>query len=283
MRALLFLVLAACIAAPATTTTTTTTPKPMDQQSELSSVLSSLSWLTGDWQGDEGAEHWIAADGAIYGVALQATGMFEVMIVDDGEGAGPADGVVRLIAMPGGAKAVEFRASTMTTRSARFDNPAHDAPKNITYERTPEGLRATLDVDGNRQITFTFRPSTRQAAPELEAADRAFASDTAAKGLDGLMSWFAPDGWMLDKDHTAKMTGADLRAAWALRFEAGTLTWTPIASGRSGKLGFTVGKGEFTGKNPAHSMRTTYLTIWKQQPDGAWKVLFDTGRAVNTP
>ena len=44
-----------------------------------------------------------------------------------------------------------------------------------------------------------------------------------------------------------------------------------------------LGEGTFTGKDPADSVRTTYLTMWKQQPDGAWKVLFDTGRAVNSP
>jgi len=27
-------------------------------------------------------------------------------------------------------------------------------------------------------------------------------------------------------------------------------------------------------------LRCTYVTIWRRQPDGAWKVLFDTGRTV---
>lgn len=152
MRALLVIVLAAC-SGSASTGFGPTTPKPTPATSELSPVLDTLGWLAGDWQSDEGTEHWIPAGGAIYGVALQANGMFEVMIVDDGEGPGLADGVVRLIAMPGAAKSVEFRASSMTTRSVRFDNPAHDAPKHISYERTADGLRATLDADANRQIS----------------------------------------------------------------------------------------------------------------------------------
>jgi len=37
--------------------------------------------------------------------------------------------------------------------------------------------------------------------------------------------------------------------------------------------------------SPAHDhaadgWRSTYVTIWRRQPDGAWKVLFDTGRIV---
>ncbi len=279
MRALLFLILAACTSVP---TPAPTTPKPIvEKDPELSPVLSTLAWLPGDWQSDEGTEHWIPASGAIYGVALQANGMFELMIIDDGDGPGPADGVVRLIAMPGGAKAVEFRASTMTTRSARFDNPAHDAPKNITYERTPDGLRAVLDIDGNRQINFTFRPTTRQPAPELEAADRAFAADVLARGIEGWMAAFAPDGGMIQKG--ARVQGDEIRAMMSGVLSTTKVTWEPVASGRAGTIGFTVGKATFTGATPADSWRSTYATIWKQQPDSSWKVLFDAGRPVNTP
>jgi len=279
MRALPFLILAACTTAPAPGPTI---PKPIvEETSELSPVLSTLAWLPGDWQGDEGTEHWIPASGAIYGVALQTTGMFEVMIIDDGDGRGPADGVVRLIAMPGGAKSVEFRASTMTTRSARFDNPAHDAPKTVTYERTPDGLRAVLDIDGNRQINFSFRPTKRQAAPELEAADRAFSADTLARGIEGWMAGFAPDGGMIRTG--TRIQGEEIRAMMTGVLATTKVQWEPIASGRSGAIGFTIGKATFTGATPAGSWRSTYATIWKQQPDGTWKVLFDAGRPVNTP
>ena len=57
----------------------------------------------------------------------------------------------------------------------------------------------------------------------------------------------------------------------------GKLVWAPVASGREGPLGFTVGKATYTGED---SWASSYVTIWRQQPDGSWKVLFDTGRAV---
>jgi ketosteroid isomerase-like protein len=57
----------------------------------------------------------------------------------------------------------------------------------------------------------------------------------------------------------------------------GTLSWAPIASRRLGDLGFTVGKASYRGKE---SWRSTYVTIWRRQADGSWKVLFDTGRLV---
>ncbi|MDB4961102.1 MAG: hypothetical protein JWP01_1101 [Myxococcales bacterium] len=277
----LLLLVTACPARPPVQAPAPTMPATGQPNPDLSPALAPLSWILGDWQGDDGTEHWIAADGAIYGIALQSTGMFEAMVIDDGEGGGPADGVLRLIAMPGGGSSVEFRASQLTVRSARFANPAHDAPKQITYERTTAGLRATLDADSNRQITFAFRPGTRVAAPELEAADRAFAADTTARGIDGWMAAFAPDGGMLRKGQ--RVTGAELAETMRPVLTGGTLAWAPIASGVAGSIGFTVGKATFTGKTAADGWRSTYVTIWRKQADGTWKVLFDTGRAVNAP
>jgi ketosteroid isomerase-like protein len=43
---------------------------------------------------------------------------------------------------------------------------------------------------------------------------------------------------------------------------------------------YTVGKATFAG---ADSWQSTYVTVWKRQSDGTWKVLFDTSRSVNEP
>jgi ketosteroid isomerase-like protein len=61
----------------------------------------------------------------------------------------------------------------------------------------------------------------------------------------------------------------------------GTLAWEPFASGGSDRIGFTVGKATFAAKDPANSWRSSYVTIWRRQDDGAWKVWFDTGRPVH--
>lgn len=266
---------------PAPTSPPAPAPAPSRAPSaELPPALAPLAWWLGAWDGDEGSEHWVAAGGALYGIALQDAGRFEVMIVDDGDAPGRPDGTLRLLAMPGGQAPVTFVHEASGDQRVSFANPAHDAPKRIAYARTPDGLRAVLDADaaGQRQITFSFRPATSAPAPELVAADRAFAAATAARGIEGWLAAFAPDGAMLLGDRPVR--GEALRAAMAPLLEAGALTWAPLASGRRGDVGFTVGTAHHAGPQP---FDVSYATIWTRQPDGGWKVRFDVGRPVHAP
>lgn len=244
---------------------------------ELSPALAPLAWWLGDWKGAGGTEHWVASAGAIYGVVLDTKGSFEVMIVDDGEDGAPADGVLRLFAMPGGTKSVQFTHVSHTADNVVFGNPDHDDPKTIEYARTAQGLVAKLKTASGTHITFDFVSVPHAAAPELEAADLAFAADAKARGAAGWASWFAPDGWMWRKG--GKVEGAAIAEAMQPTLSSGVLAWTPVASGKIGAVGYTVGRATFAGK--AAGWKSSYVTIWKQQTDGAWKVLFDTGRTVN--
>ena len=68
---------------------------------------------------------------------------------------------------------------------------------------------------------------------------------------------------------------------------AGTLSWRPIFADVSaaGDLGYTTGPYEFR-KDPADRVAASfghYITIWRRQPDGNWKVLIDLGSANPPP
>ncbi len=253
---------------------------PPPASAELSPALAPLAWWLGDWKGKDGTEHWIAAAGAMYGIGLHVDGSFEVLIVDDAEPGGPAGGKLRLFAMPGGTSSTEFLRTGNSQGKATFENPEHDDPTSITYAREGGGLRAELRGPSAPR-TFTFGPHPRIAAPELEAADLAFSADAKTRGAEGWASWFAPDGWMWRE--AGKLEGPAIRESMEKLLSSGVLTWAPIASGKLGTLGFTVGKATYTGTAPDDHWRSSYVTIWKQQPDRAWKVLFDTGRGVNEP
>ncbi|TMQ15893.1 MAG: serine/threonine protein kinase [Deltaproteobacteria bacterium] len=247
---------------------------------ELSPALAPLAWWLGDWDASDGtgSEHWIAAAGAIYGVALHGD-TFEVLVIDDGDDPGRYYGVPRLFAMPNGARSVEFRRSTIGDGTATFANDEHDFPTTITYELAADraGLAARLG-GGGKLVSFRFKRGTRSPAPELEAADRAFAAATAQRGVDGWVAAFDPRGGMIR--NARRVEYAAIAEFMTPMLRSGRLDWAPIASGKSGELGFTVGKGSFTGARPEDGWRGNYATIWRRQPDGTWKVLFDIGRFV---
>jgi ketosteroid isomerase-like protein len=257
-------------------------PKPIAVDPELRE-LRDLAWWVGDWVSVDGngTEHWVAAGGALYGVALRGA-TYEVMIVDDDDdGEGKPDGTLRFFAMPGGAAPVQFTRDGSTDRLVRFADPAHDDPKAITYARVADD-RLVATVSGAADLEFAFTPATIVTAPALEAADRAFAADTAARGVDGWVAAFEENGVLVrDKRIVGRRAIGD---AIEKTLTGGLLAWEPIVSrmSSSGNLGFTVGKATWTRTgDTAPSWRGTYVTIWRQQPDDTWKVAFDTGRSEN--
>ncbi len=61
-----------------------------------------------------------------------------------------------------------------------------------------------------------------------------------------------------------------------------TLKWEPdlVKISHSGDLGYTFGRYELTAVDELGKETKTYghyITIWKKQPDGSWKFVFDTG------
>jgi ketosteroid isomerase-like protein len=264
-------------------------PPAAAASAELSPALTPLAWWLGDWDDADGngSEHWVAAAGAIYGVSLHGK-TFEVMVIDDGEGPGRPDGVLRFFAMPNGKRSVEFRQRALGEHGATFANDEHDFPKTITYQLAadpggPGGTGARLEavLGGSKQESYRFKRGTSERAPELEAADLAFAADTGKRGVDGWVAAFDPAGGMMRR--AGRVEYAAIADAMKPTLGAGRLDWAPVASGKSGDLGFTVGKATFTAARPEDNWRSTYVTIWHRQPDGTWKVLFDTGRPVQEP
>ncbi|MBX3156643.1 MAG: hypothetical protein KF773_11625 [Deltaproteobacteria bacterium] len=249
---------------------------PATSSQELSPDLARYAWWLGDWKLDEveggsappgATEHWVAAGGEIYGIGLTAGDFFEVMVVD------AAGGRPRFRAMPNGAKSVEFQVGAPADGVAGFANPAHDFPKSITYRTAGAGLVAELEgVEGGtpQRQRYVFSRATGAPAPELEAADRAFAAEVAARGVEGWVAAFEPKGRMISNG--ARVEGHEaIRELMRDVVARGKLAWAPFASRVQGGVGFTVGTATVAGGTPH-----TYVTIWRRQPDGAWKVRFTT-------
>ncbi len=128
-------------------------------------------------------------------------------------------------------------------------------------------------------------PATRAAKPAdvLIAADLAFGRDAAARGLPGWMDWFAEDSAVFPTDAPPATGKAAVRAYYErIRFDPRNLAWTPVRAelAASGEVGYTWGTWTWTAKGPdgkSTSATGKYMTIWRRQPDGSYKVEADIG------
>ena len=122
------------------------------------------------------------------------------------------------------------------------------------------------------------------ADPEaLMEADRAFAAAVAEGGAEAWVSWFAEDGAQIQPG-VGEVRGRDaLRELMAgLDDPTFTLRWEPRRAdvAASGDLGWTTGDFVSEGVGPAGEPRRgqgRYVSIWRRQADGSWKVVLDVG------
>ncbi len=123
-------------------------------------------------------------------------------------------------------------------------------------------------------------PALSPGVEFLYSLESKFAADTAKGGGPAFASWFAPDAVTL-ANGKAPVVGRDAIAAgatWSPRDYQ--LTWTPEGArmSPSGDMGFTWGHYKGVAKDREGNTSATsgrYMTIWKKQPDGSWKVALD--------
>jgi ketosteroid isomerase-like protein len=124
----------------------------------------------------------------------------------------------------------------------------------------------------------------------LIAADQAFAAATAAKGLEGWMAAFDSTAIQMEADVPFTPGLASIREGIAPAFADTTwhLTWEPTMAFASagGDLGYTLGTWRSARIAAGGAERVStgkYVTIWRKQADGSWKVVFDGGSTDTTP
>lgn len=119
--------------------------------------------------------------------------------------------------------------------------------------------------------------SMPDAAPVV-AAERAFAVDGLAMGIDGsFLKWSTNDAVLIGGGG-AQRAHEVLDPAAVFDPAAPSLVWWPNWAGiaSSGDLGFTTGGVEVGGRRTGH-----YFTIWSRQPDGGWKWVYDGGSGAS--
>jgi ketosteroid isomerase-like protein len=114
---------------------------------------------------------------------------------------------------------------------------------------------------------------------ELEAR---FAKDVAEGGGPAFAEWFAEDGVVLGNGQPPLVGRVAIAKSTTWSPKDYQLTWTPTDAvmGPSGDIGYTWGHFEGHSKDANGNPVTTtgrYITIWRKQPDGNWKVVLDAG------
>lgn len=114
---------------------------------------------------------------------------------------------------------------------------------------------------------------------DLEAR---FAKDVRERGGAAFADWFAEDGVMLGNGAAPVIGRVAIAQAVNWSPKVYQLTWTPTDAmmGPSGDMGYTW--GHYEGRTQSASGYPTvtsgrYITVWRKQADGTWKVVLDAG------
>jgi len=144
-----------------------------------------------------------------------------------------------------------------------------------------------VQAQTTRSRTRAHRDNPADAATAaLLQVDRDFAQTGVAKNIESFMSHIAEDirFYSAGVMRTGKLP---FRETWAKGFADPnwSITWAPLyaEAAQSADLGYTTGSFEIHDKSADGTpvvRKGSYVTIWRKQPDGAWKVALDIGSFV---
>lgn len=132
---------------------------------------------------------------------------------------------------------------------------------------------STLILSCALLVAAPVAAQTPDASPVV-AAERAFAGDRAPLGITGSFTkWSMPDAVVIGGGKVRTVREA-YPPETPRPADEPALDWWPSFAGiaRSGDLGFTTGPMALNGQRTGH-----YFTIWRRQPDGSWKWIYDGG------
>jgi ketosteroid isomerase-like protein len=141
---------------------------------------------------------------------------------------------------------------------------------------------AAIVLSGPHSSVAAPSPVTADTLKQLEGD---FMRAAAEKGSAGYMSYYADNAVELPNGGDAIVGKSNIAGGMGfLDDKNNLLTWSPVGAdiAASGDLGYTYGTFEFRSKDKdgkENVDRGKYMTIWKKQADGSWKVAVDMGNS----
>jgi ketosteroid isomerase-like protein len=132
-------------------------------------------------------------------------------------------------------------------------------------------------------------PTAKADANTLRQLEGEFMKAAAERGSQGYMSYYAEDAAELPNgEHILRGKENIAKTMGFLDQKENHLTWSPVHAdmAASGDLGYTYGTYEFRSKSREGQTIVNcgkYVSIWKKQKDGSWKVVMDMGNSSPAP
>ena len=149
------------------------------------------------------------------------------------------------------------------------------------------GAAAPAAAQGGVSATRFDRAASRRALREV---DRELSRASQSRNLDAFTALLDTNTVFVSESGPPARGRQAVRIKWATFFDpAGpSLTWEPYEGevGSEGDLGYTRGKFLFEGKDRSGqpvTERGEYLSIWRKQPDGAWRLVVDSSLPAADP
>ena len=127
-------------------------------------------------------------------------------------------------------------------------------------------------------------PKIEYGKQELMNIDAQFSNLSETRGVNEAFLSYLSDDCVLLRPNTFPIIGKEInKAKYFSRPDSGyTLTWKPLYAdiAQSGELGYTYGIYEFKAMDPEGKPIVgtgTYVSIWKKDQFGNWKLVLDTG------
>lgn len=140
-------------------------------------------------------------------------------------------------------------------------------------------IASAIVLAGVLSASAQTKTSTEEA---IRNADQGWARVFGAKDLKASVEYCADDASFMAPNAPIAVGKQAIGQAFAFFFALPELkiTWHPtkIEVAKSGELGYSTGAYEMSFKDPAGKTAMDhgkYLTIWRKQSDGKWKVAYD--------
>ena len=126
------------------------------------------------------------------------------------------------------------------------------------------------------------KPSNENAKQEIEKAEKDFAQMAADKGIAEAFYFFADSTATIKRQNDTLIHGKEaIRDFYSTPFyQKATVKWSPdfVHASTEGDMGYTYGKYVWSSTDSAGkpiSFNGVFHTVWKKQPDGSWKYVWD--------